>query len=104
MSPSAHSSATLLVAGPPSAATPVTFAAVDPEKRGFSLPVPPPSPPKASSGCFVGAVAVIALLGFGLLATLLSVVDDEPAPPGTTGGAEVPPAGTVCSPRRDRGR
>src|SRR6266540_5911009 len=75
--------------------TPVPFAAVDPEKRGFSLPVPPPAPPKASSGCFVGAVAVIALLGFGLLATLLSVVDDEPAPPGTTGGAEVPPAGTV---------
>jgi len=59
------------------------------------LPVPPPAPPKASSGCFVGAVAVVALLGFGLLATLLSVVDDEPAPPGTTGGAEVPPAGTV---------
>src|SRR6266511_461712 len=75
--------------------TPVTFAAVDPDKRGFSLPVPPPAPPKASSGCFVGAVAVIALLGFGLLATLLSVVDDEPAPPATTGGAEVPPAGTV---------
>jgi len=38
---------------------------------------------------------VIALLGFGLLATLLSVVDDEPVPPGTTGGAEVRPAGTV---------
>gem|GEM_PF-6488102 len=59
------------------------------------MPVPPPAPPKASSGCFVGAVAVIALLGFGLLATLLSVVDDEPVPPGTTGGAEVRPAGTV---------
>jgi hypothetical protein len=52
----------------------VIFAAVDPEKRDFSLP-------KASSGCFVGAVAVIALIGFGLLATLLSVVDDEPGPP-----------------------
>ena len=59
------------------------------------MPVPPSAPPKASSGCFVGAVAVIALLGFGLLATLLSVVDDEPAPPGTTGGASVPPAGAV---------
>jgi len=59
------------------------------------LPVPPSAPPKASSGCFVGAVAVIALLGFGLLATLLSVVDDQPVPPGTTGGAELPPAGTV---------
>jgi hypothetical protein len=60
------------------------------------LPVPPPAPPKASSGCFVGAVAVVALLGFGLLATLLSVVDDEPAPPGTTGGTSMPPpAGAV---------
>jgi len=66
----------------------VIFAAVDPEKRDFSLP-------KASSGCFVGAVAVIALIGFGLLATLLSVVDDEPGPPATAGGAELPPAGTV---------
>jgi hypothetical protein len=66
----------------------VIFAAVDPEKRDFSLP-------KASSGCFVGAVAVIALLGFGLLATLLSLVGDEPGPPATTGGAEVPPAGAV---------
>jgi hypothetical protein len=36
--------------------------------------------------------SVIALLGFGLLATLLSVVDDEAAPPGTTGGASAPPA------------
>jgi hypothetical protein len=40
--------------------------------------------PKAGSGCFVGAAAVIALLVFGLLATLLSVVDDERvAVPGT---------------------
>ena len=59
------------------------------------MPVPPPAPPKATSGCFVGAVAVIALLGFGLLATLLSVVDDEPVAPDTTKGAEAPPAGTV---------
>jgi hypothetical protein len=51
----------------------VTFAAVDPEKRGFAVP-------KASSGCFVGAVAAVALLGFGLLATLLSVVRDDPGP------------------------
>jgi len=51
--------------------------------------------PKAGSGCFVGAAAVIALLVFGLLATLLSVVDDERVAPGTTEGAEVPPAGTV---------
>jgi hypothetical protein len=55
------------------------------------MPVPPSAPPRASSGCFVGAVAVIALLGFGLLATLLSVVDDQRAPPGTT----APPARTV---------
>jgi hypothetical protein len=75
--------------------TPVTFAAVDPEKRGFSLPVPP-APPKASSGCFVGAVAMVALLGFGLLATLLSVLDDQPVAPGITGGTGAPPpAGTV---------
>jgi hypothetical protein len=39
--------------------------------------------------------SVIALLGCGLLATLLSVVDDEPGPPGTTGGTEAPPAGAV---------
>jgi hypothetical protein len=45
---------------------------------GFSVP-------KASSGCFVGAAAAVALLGFGLLATLLSVVAGEPAPPPTTG-------------------
>ena len=55
------------------------------------MPVPPPAPPKASSGCFVAAVAVVALLGFGLLATLLSVVDDEPAPPATTGATTAPP-------------
>ena len=55
------------------------------------MPVPPPAPPKASSGCFVGAVAVVALLGFGLLATLLSVVDDRPVPPGITGGTGAPP-------------
>jgi hypothetical protein len=55
------------------------------------MPVPPPAPPRASSGCFVGAVAVVALLGFGLLATLLSVVDDQRAPPGTT----APPARAV---------
>jgi hypothetical protein len=55
------------------------------------MPVPPPAPPRASSGCFVGAVAVVALLGFGLLATLLSVVDDQRAPPGTT----APPARVV---------
>jgi hypothetical protein len=60
------------------------------------LPVPQPAPPRASSGCFVGAVAVVALLGFGLLATLLSVVGDEPAPPGTTGAtATAPPPGAV---------
>lgn len=58
------------------------------------MPVPPPAPPKASSGCFVGAVAVVALLGFGLLATLLSVVDDRPAPPGTT-ATTAPPARAV---------
>jgi hypothetical protein len=55
------------------------------------MPVPPPAPPRASSGCFVGAVAVVALLGFGLLATLLSVVDDQRGPPGTT----APPARAV---------
>lgn len=59
------------------------------------MPVPPPAPPKASTGCFVGAVAVVALLGFGLLATLLSVVDDRPAPPGTTGATTAPPARAV---------
>jgi len=53
--------------------------------------------PKAGSGCFVGAAAVIALLVFGLLATLLSVVDDERVAPSATEGAEVPPAGTVRS-------
>jgi hypothetical protein len=37
--------------------------------------------PKTSSGCFVGAAAAVALLGFGLLATLLSVIADEPGPP-----------------------
>jgi hypothetical protein len=85
--------------------TPVTFAAVGPEKRGFSLPVPPPAPPKASSGCFVGAVAVVALLGFGLLATLLSVVDDERAPPGTTGATTAPPAaGAVLLTEQGAGR
>jgi hypothetical protein len=46
---------------------------------GFSVPT-------ASSGCFVGAAAALALPGFGLLATLLSVIADEPGPP---------PAGTV---------
>jgi hypothetical protein len=56
------------------------------------MPVQPPAPPRASSGCFVGAVAVVGLLGFGLLATLLSVIDREPVPPGTTAP---PPAGAV---------
>src|SRR6266511_725577 len=60
--------------------TPVTFAAVDPEKRGFSLPIPPPAPPKASSGCFVGAVAVIALLGFGLLAGTVLLAESGSGP------------------------
>jgi hypothetical protein len=55
------------------------------------LPVPPAAPPRASSGCLVGAVAVVALLGFGLLATLLSVVDDQRAPPGTTGATSTAP-------------
>jgi hypothetical protein len=60
------------------------------------LPVPPSAPPRASTGCFVGAVAVVALLGLGLLATLLSVVGDQPAPPGTTGATSAaPPPGTV---------
>jgi hypothetical protein len=45
---------------------------------GFSVP-------KASSGCFVGAAAAVALLGFGLLATLLSVIADQPVPSPTTG-------------------
>jgi hypothetical protein len=51
--------------------------------------------PRTSSGCLVAAVAVTALLGFGLLATLLSLADGEPAPSGTTGGLVTPPAGTV---------
>jgi hypothetical protein len=69
------------------------------------MPVPPPAPPKASSGCFVGAVAVVALLGFGLLATLLSVVDDQPTPPGTTGAATAPPpAGAVLLTEEGDGR
>jgi hypothetical protein len=59
------------------------------------LPVPPSAPPRASSGCFVAAVAVVALLGLGLLATLLSVVDDQPAPPGTSGATSAAPPGTV---------
>jgi hypothetical protein len=45
---------------------------------GFSVP-------KASSGCFVGAAAALALLGFGLLATLLSMIGEKPAPLPTTG-------------------
>jgi hypothetical protein len=64
------------------------------------MPVPPPAPPKASSGCFVAAVAVVALLGFGLLATLLSVVDRPPAPPGTTAP---PPAGAVLLSEEGKG-
>ena len=52
--------------------------------------------PRTSSGCLVAAVAVTALLlGFGLLATLLSLADGEPAPSGTTGDTVTPPAGTV---------
>jgi hypothetical protein len=72
------------------------------------LDVPPPRP-QATAGCFVPAVAVTALIGFGLLATLLSVLDgdlhpaaDEPAdgragaPPDPTFDARAgPPAGTI---------
>jgi hypothetical protein len=73
--------------------TPVILAAVDPAKRGVLRA-------KASSGCFVGAAAAVALLGFGLLATLLSVVAGEPAPPPTAAGPSPrsPPDGLVHRP------
>jgi hypothetical protein len=64
------------------------------------MPVPPPAPPKASSGCLVAAVAVVALLGFGLLATLLAVADREPAPPATIAP---PPPGAVLLSEQGRG-